>query len=160
MSQQQLKADGLKTLEAFIAQFEDKQSALIKVLYEAQHIFGYLSKDVMLFVAEKLDVPASKIYGVVSFYSYFTTEPKGRAQIKVCMGTACFVRGAQTITNQLESQLGLKMGETSADRKFSLESLRCVGACGLAPVVLVGETVYGKVTVDDVSKIIADNQGA
>lgn len=159
MSQQQLKADGLKTLGAFIAQFEDKQSALIKVLYEAQHIFGYLSRDVMLFISEKLEIPASKIYGVVSFYSYFTTEPKGRSQVKVCMGTACFVRGAQAIATQFENELGLKMGETGADRKFSLESLRCVGACGLAPVVLVNDTVYGKVTQDDVSKIIADHQG-
>ena len=159
MSQQALSADGFKALEAFISQFEDKESALIKVLYEAQHIFGYLSKEVMLFVSEKLNIPASKIYGVVSFYSYFTTEPKGRCQLKLCMGTACFVRGADKIAHQLEHQLGLKMGETSSDRKFSLESLRCVGACGLAPVVLANDKVYGKVTVDDISKIIKEHEG-
>ena len=157
--EQQLNAQGLKTLGAFIEQFEDKESALIAVLYEAQHIFGYLSKDVMLFISEKLNVPASKIYGVVSFYSYFTTEPKGRCQIKVCMGTACFVRGVDKIARQFEHELDLKMGETSSDRKFSLSALRCVGACGLAPVVLVNDKVYGKVEQDDITKIIKDNEG-
>ncbi len=150
-------AEGLKRLEAYIGNVEDKESGLIKVLYEAQHIFGYLSKEVMLFIGEKMNIPASKIYGVVSFYSYFTTEPKGRCQFKVCMGTACFVRGAEKISRELESQLGLKMGQTSADQAFSLESLRCVGACGLAPVVLVDDKVYGKLTEGDVKKIIAEH---
>ena len=159
MSAQELQVDGFRSLELFMQQFEDKDSALIKVLYEAQRIFGYLSKEVMLFIADKLNVPAAKIYGVVSFYSYFTTEPKGRCQLKVCMGTACFVRGADKIVRQLEHELNLKMGETSSDRKFSLDALRCVGACGLAPVVLVNDEVYGKVDVNDVSKIIKDNEG-
>ena len=158
MSPKELRADGFKILEQFINTFEDKESALIKVLYEAQHIFGYLSKEVMLFIADKLRVPASKIYGVVTFYSYFTTEPKGRCQIKVCTGTACFVRGADKITRQLENQLNLKVGETSGDLKYSLDALRCVGACGLAPVVLVNDKVYGKVETDDISKIIQDSE--
>ena len=152
----QVKNKGLKKLESFINGLEDKSSSLIKVLYEAQHIFGYLPKDVILFIGEALNIPASKIYGVVSFYSYFTLEPKGRSQIKVCMGTACFVRGAEKIAKGLESQLHLKMGETSADREFSLEALRCVGACGLAPVVMVNDTVHGKVSIDDISTIIHD----
>ena len=159
MSPKELRADGFKALEQFISQFEDKESALIKVLYEAQHIFGHLSEEVMLFIAEKLNVPASKIYGVVTFYAYFTTEPKGRCQIKVCMGTACFVRGADKLVRQFEDQLNLKMGETSGDRKFSLSSLRCVGACGLAPVVLVNDKAYGKVGPDGISTIIQDNEG-
>jgi len=154
--EQQMKAEGLKVLGAFIEQFDDKESALIEVLYKAQHIFGYLSKDVMLFISEKLHVPASKVYGVVSFYSFFTTEPKGRNQIKLCLGTACFVSGAERIAKEFEQQLDLKIGKTTADRKFSLEAVRCVGACGLAPVALVNDAVYGKVTVDDVSKIIRD----
>jgi len=154
--EQQTKAQGLRALGKFIQQIEEKESALIKVLYEAQHIFGYLSKEVILFISEKLEVPAARIYGVVSFYSYFTTEPKGRHQIKLCMGTACFVSGAERVAKEFEQQLNLKIGKTSADRKFSLEALRCVGACGLAPVVLVNEAVYGKLDVDDVSKIIRD----
>jgi len=154
--EQQTKAQGLKALGKFIKQIENKESALIKVLYEAQHIFGYLSKDVILFISEKLNVPAARIYGVVSFYSYFTTEPKGRNQIKLCMGTACFVSGVDRIAKEFEQQLDLQIGDTTADRKFSLEALRCVGACGLAPVVLVNESVYGKVDRDDVSKIIRD----
>ena len=152
----QLQNQGLKTLDAFISKLEDKESSLIKVLYQAQHIFGYLPRDVLFFIGEKLDIPTAKIYGVVTFYSYFTTVPKGRSQIKVCMGTACFVRGAEKIANGLEQQLNLKMGETSGDQRFSLESLRCVGACGLAPVVLVNDTVYGKVAVEDISKIISE----
>ncbi|MDL2207542.1 NAD(P)H-dependent oxidoreductase subunit E [Desulfovibrio sp. OttesenSCG-928-F20] len=157
-----LRVDGFKTLGKYIDQFTDKESALIKVLYEAQHIFGYLSKEVMLFVADKMDVPAAKIFGVVTFYSYFTTVPKGRCQLKVCMGTACFVRGSETIMRRFEQELGVKRGETTDDRRFSLDSLRCVGACGLAPVVLANEKVFGKIDKDDVSKIIQDStaQGA
>lgn len=149
----------LESLGNFIDTLKgDKQSALIKVLYEAQHLYGYLPQDVMLFIGAKLGVPASKIFGVVSFYSYFTTEPKGRCQLKLCLGTACFVRGADKIGKALEEQLGLEMGQTSADGQFSLEALRCVGACGLAPVLLVDDKVYGKVTVDDVSSIIQAHQ--
>ncbi|MDR0339767.1 MAG: NAD(P)H-dependent oxidoreductase subunit E [Desulfovibrio sp.] len=157
MAAKKLHVDGYKTLAKYMDQFDDKDSALIKVLYEAQHIFGYLSKEVMLFISDKLRVPASKIYGVVTFYSYFTTEPKGRCQLKVCMGTACFVRGSEKIMRRLEKDLGIVRGGTTPDRKFSLDSLRCVGACGLAPVMLANEKVYGKITEDDVNKIIKDN---
>jgi NADH:ubiquinone oxidoreductase subunit E len=150
---------GFMKLAEFIQQFPDKETALIKVLYEAQHIFGYLSKDVMLFVAEKLDVPAAKIFGVVSFYSYFTTTPKGRTHIKCCMGTACFVRGAEKIISRFEEKLNIKRGETSSDLEYSLDSLRCVGACGLAPVVLVNDQVFGKLEAADVDTILANNQG-
>ncbi len=162
---QELKseAEGLKSLETFIRKVGDNESGLIKVLYEAQHIFGYLPKNVMLFIGEKMNIPAAKIYGVVSFYSYFNTEPKGRCQFKVCMGTACFVRGSEKILRKLESELGIKVGETSADGKYSLEQLRCLGACGLAPVILVDEDVHGRLTEGDISKIIAgydDGKGA
>ncbi|MDR0827651.1 MAG: NAD(P)H-dependent oxidoreductase subunit E [Desulfovibrio sp.] len=150
---------GFKKLAEYIRQFPDKKTALIKVLYEAQHIFGFLSKDVMLFVADKLDVPAAKISGVVSFYSYFTTTPKGRTQIKCCMGTACFVRGAEKIISRFEEKLNIKRGETGADLEYSLDSLRCVGACGLAPVVLVNDQVFGKLEAADVDTILANNQG-
>lgn len=158
MAPKELRIDGFRSLQLFIDQFEDKESALIKVLYEAQQIFGYLSREVMQFISEKLGVPVAKIYGVVSFYSYFTTEPKGRCQIKICTGTACFVRGAEKVVDQFERELSLKMGETSSDRKFSLDAVRCVGACGLAPVVMVNDKVYGKVDVDDVTQIIKDSE--
>ncbi|MDR2604117.1 MAG: NAD(P)H-dependent oxidoreductase subunit E [Desulfovibrio sp.] len=148
-----------KELDDYIGQFRDKKTALIKVLYEAQRIFGYLSEKTMLFVADRLDVPAAKIFGVVSFYSYFTTTPKGRHRIKCCMGTACFVRGAEKIIGAFEEKLKIKRGETTADLEYSLDSLRCVGACGLAPVVLVNEQVYGKLEAPDVDTILANNKG-
>ncbi|MDR2892218.1 MAG: NAD(P)H-dependent oxidoreductase subunit E [Deltaproteobacteria bacterium] len=159
MAETQMSADGLKSLARYMDQFEDKESAIIKVLYEAQHIFGYLSNDVMLFIAEKMDIPAAKIFGVVSFYSYFTTTPRGRCQIKACMGTACFVRGSEKVVSEFEKQLNIKRGQTSDDLKYSLDVLRCVGACGLAPVIVVNDKVYGKATAADVSKIINEIQG-
>ncbi|MDR2123563.1 MAG: NAD(P)H-dependent oxidoreductase subunit E [Desulfovibrio sp.] len=148
-----------KELDDYIGQFRDKKTALIKVLYEAQRIFGYLSEKTMLFVADRLDVPAAKIFGVVSFYSYFTTTPKGRHQIKCCMGTACFVRGAEKIISAFEEKLKIKRGETTTGLEYSLDSLRCVGACGLAPVVVVNEQVYGKLEAPDVDTILANNKG-
>ncbi len=148
--------NGFAALETFIDQLEDKESSLIRVLYEAQRIFGHLSKEVMLFVAEKLNVAASKIYGVVSFYSFFTTKPKGRCQIRVCLGTACFVCGGERIARELQDRLDLKMGDTSSDRAFSLEAVRCVGACSLAPAVLVNDAVHAKVRPDDIETIISN----
>ena len=130
------------------------ESALIFVLKEAQGIFGYLPKEVQLHVARKLGVAPAKVYGVVTFYSYFTTEPVGKYKISVCLGTVCFVKGADKILSAFEKQLGIKVGETTSDFKFSLEGLRCLGACGLAPVVTVNGKVYGKVKPDQVSEIL------
>lgn len=141
-------------LEEFINELPDKKGALIEVLHRAQHIFGYLPEEVQSFVAEKLNVPASKVYGVVSFYSYFTTEPRGEYVVNVCMGTACFVRGAANVLAEFEKQLGIKVGQTTADGKFTMEVLRCVGACGLAPVVTINDRVYGHVTPKEVAKIL------
>jgi NADH-quinone oxidoreductase subunit E len=147
-----------RELEEFINNLPDKQGALIEVLHRAQGIFGYLPKEVQIFVSQKLDVPASKVFGVVSFYSYFTTEPRGEYVINVCMGTACFVRGAATVLEEFEKQIGIKVGETTADGKYTIEVLRCVGACGLAPVVMVNEKVYGHVTAKDVKSILEEYQ--
>ena len=122
--------------------------------HEAQGIFGYLPKEVQLHVARKLGVAPAKVYGVVTFYSYFTTEPVGKYKISVCLGTVCFVKGADKILSAFEKQLGIKVGETTSDFKFSLEGLRCLGACGLAPVVTVNGKVYGKVKPDQVSEIL------
>lgn len=141
-------------LDNFIDSLETRKGALIQVLHHAQGIFGFLPKEVQLYIAKALNVAPSKVYGVVSFYSYFTTEPRGEYKISVCLGTVCFVKGADKILAQFEKELGIKSGETTKDLKFSLEGLRCVGACGLAPVVVVNGKVYGQVKPEDVASIL------
>ncbi len=131
-----------------------KKGALISVLHKGQEIFGYLPVEVQKFVAEKLNLSTAKVYGVVSFYSFFTMVPKGKYPISVCMGTACFVRGADKVLKEFEEKLGIKAGETTPDGLYSIDALRCVGACGLAPVVLVGDEVYGKDKARDVYGIL------
>ncbi len=157
----ELKQEDFNSLLGFINGLSEseKKSALIRVLYEAQAIFGFLPKEVILFIGEKMDIPSSTIYGVVSFYSYFTTTPKGKHQIKICKGTACFVCGAEDVSKEFEHQLGIKTGGVTEDMQFSLESVRCVGACGLAPAVLVDELVYAKVMPSEVKKIIKKHKG-
>ena len=135
---------------------EAYESSLIYVLKEAQSIFGYLPKEVQLYIARKLNLSPAKVYGVVSFYSYFSTTPVGEHKINVCLGTACFVKGANDVLAEFEKQLGIKSGETTPDLKFTIECLRCVGACGLAPVVVVDGRVYSRVKPDDVTGIIND----
>jgi NADH-quinone oxidoreductase subunit E len=150
------KEECYKQLQEFIDSLPDKKGALIEVLHKAQGIFGYLPEEVQLFVGEKLDVPASKVFGVVTFYSYFATEPRGEFVVNVCMGTACFVRGSGSVLVEFEKELGIKSGQTTEDGKFTIEILRCVGACGLAPVVTVNDKVYGHVTAADVKNILAE----
>ena len=152
VSQNKKLFDELDSLIATLP--EADESSLIYVLKEAQSIFGYLPKEVQLYISEKLGISPAKVYGVVSFYSYFTTEPMGEYKISVCLGTVCFVKGADKIIAEFEKQLGIKAGETTEDCKFTLEGLRCVGACGLAPVVVVNGKVYGQVTPDKVSEIL------
>ncbi|CAH2214055.1 NADH-quinone oxidoreductase subunit NuoE [Tepidibacter aestuarii] len=156
MLQKSLSKDKFNELDDFISSLEDKKGALIEVLHKAQHIFGYLPKDVQLFISKKLNVPSSKVFGVVSFYSYFTTKPRGKYVVNICLGTVCFVKGADKIMEKFEQTLNIKCGETTPDGKFTLEGLRCVGACGLAPVVVINEKVYGHVTLDDVEKILSN----
>lgn len=146
-------------LENYISTLDDKKGNLIHVLHKAQHMFGFLPQEVMLFVARKLEVPAADVFGVVSFYSYFTTKPVGKHVINVCMGTACFVKGADKILVEIKKDLGIENGETTADKNFTLKDVRCVGACGLAPIVLVGEKVYGRITHADVTGILAEYKG-
>lgn len=146
-------------LEAFIDALSEKRGALISVLHRAQAIFGYLPKEVQEFVGKKLDIPTAQVYGVVSFYSFFTMEPKGKHPVSICLGTACYVRGADKILDFFKEELGIAVGQTTPDGKFSLDALRCVGACGLAPVVLVGDKVYGRInTREQVKDIIAEYQ--
>ncbi len=129
---------------------------VINVLHKVQGEFGYLPAEVQELVAEELHIPVSRVYGIVSFYSFFTMIPKGEHPISVCLGTACYVRGAEKVLDELKRQLGIGVGEVTPDGKFSLTCLRCVGACGLAPVIEVGEKVYGRVTPDRVKDILAE----
>jgi len=134
------------------------QGFLIQSLHKAQELYGYLPESVQLFVANGLGIHLSQVYGVISFYSFFTDKPKGKFQIHVCTGTACFVRGAKTILDEFIRHLGIEEGETTRDLRFSLGGLRCVGACSLAPVVMVNDRVYGKVTPNMVQEILNDCQ--
>lgn len=143
-------------LEEFINNLDSNPNELIAILHRAQHIFGYLPREVQEFIANKLNIPVSKVYGVVTFYSFFTMEKKGQYVINVCLGTACFVRGADKILKEFENKLGIKNGETTEDGRFTLSSLRCVGACGLAPVVQVNGKTYGNATVETVSQILEE----
>jgi len=129
---------------------------LIQSLHKAQGIFGYLPEEVQRYVAEKLGLHLSEVYGVISFYSFFTTKPLGKHQISVCTGTACFVRGAGKVLDEFNRYLTVSEGETTADGKFSLGALRCVGACSLAPVVMVNGRVYGNVTPKKVAEILSE----
>lgn len=138
------------------ASFGNKEGELINVLHQVQHKFGYLPAEVQELIAKELNTSSAKVYGVVTFYSFFTMLPQGENPISVCMGTACYVRGAEQVLDEFKRQLKINAGETTADGKFSISALRCVGACGLAPVVMVGEKVHGRVAPTDVKKIIAE----
>lgn len=133
--------------------FKVMKGALIPVLHEVQKIFGYLPEQALQIVSEELNIPMSEIYGVSTFYSQFTLEPKGEHIIKVCLGTACYVKGAQDILDRLSSVLEVEVGKTTSDGKFTLEAARCLGACGLAPVIMVDDKVYGRLIPDDVIRI-------
>lgn len=151
---EELPKEKFDELESFINSLETTKGALIEILHKAQDIFGYLPRDVQLFIARKLGIPGAEVYGVVSFYSYFTTKPGGKHTISVCMGTACFVRGADKIVEAFKQKLGIESNETTEDGLFTLKDVRCIGACGLAPVVMVDDKVYGRVKVEDVDDII------
>ena len=142
-------------LDEFIATQSKGRDALIPVLHRAQELFGYLPVDVQGHVARKLDLPVSEVLGVVTFYHYFTMQPRGRHTINVCLGTACYVRGAKKVMDALVAKLGIKMGETTADLRFSLTIQRCFGACGLAPVIMIDDDVHGRVTPKKLPGILA-----
>jgi len=138
------------SLDQTLAHYHHEPTALIQVLHAAQHLFGYLSADVLRYVAAALKLPLSQVYGVVTFYHFFTMVPRGKHQILVCTGTSCHVRGSKTILERLEQQLGVKQGETTKDNLFSLNSARCIGACALAPAIAIGDDVYGKLSPDKI----------
>lgn len=146
----------IKTIKDICNSFNNDPGELINVLHRSQSEFGYLPEDVQREIAKQLKISIAKVYGVVSFYSFFTMTPKGRHAISVCMGTACYVRGAEKVVDEFKSLLNIKVGGVTEDGKFSLDCLRCVGACGLAPVVLIGEKVYGRVETHQVKDILAE----
>lgn len=129
---------------------------LIEALHRAQEIFGYLPEEVLCFISKELNIPLSKIYGVVTFYHFFRTEPKAKYLINVCLGTACFVKGSEKVLKSLIDELKIKVGETTKDNLFTLSTARCFGCCGLAPVIMINEDVYGNLTPDKVKSIIRD----
>lgn len=150
----ELRQDQIEVLHSICDSFGNREGELINVLHKAQGTFGYLPAEVQEVIAEKMEIPAAKVYGVVTFYSFFTMIPRGKHPISICTGTACYVRGAETVLNEFKKELDMEVGDTSEDGLFSLSCLRCVGACGLAPVVLVGDKTYGRVAPDDVKGII------
>ena len=141
-------------LDAVIAECKGDKSQLMHVMQEAQGIYGYLPYEVQKMLAEGMDVSMSEVYGVATFYAQFSLVPKGKYIISVCLGTACYVKGADRVLTAIEEKLGIKSGECTPDRKFSIEACRCVGACGLAPVMTVNGEVYGKVTPEQAVKVI------
>ena len=156
MCENKFEKEKFGELDAFIDKKGAVEANLIEILHKAQDLFGYLPKEVQLYVSRRLGISAAKVNGVVTFYSYFTEIPKGDHVISICMGTACFVRGSSDILSALENKLGIKSGETTKDGKFTIDSLRCVGACGLAPVVIADGKVYGRVEVDDLDNILVE----
>jgi NADP-reducing hydrogenase subunit HndA len=152
----ELRNEDVDFIKGVCASFKNDPQELINVLHACQEHFGYLPAEVQEVVSDGLNMPVAKIYGVVTFYSFFTMIPKGKYPISICMGTACYVRGAEKVLDEFKKELGIQVGQSTKDNKFSLSSLRCVGACGLAPVVLVGDKTYGRVAPDEVKNILKE----
>ena len=141
-------------LKAIIEQYKDDPGAVMPVLQEAQEIYGYLPLEVQIMIADGLNVPLDEVYGVSTFYSQFALSPKGKYHISVCLGTACYVKGSGDVLNKLSEELGIEAEECTPDTKFSLTACRCIGACGLAPVITVNDDVYGRLTADEIPGIL------
>ncbi|MBD5584319.1 MAG: NADH-quinone oxidoreductase subunit NuoE [Clostridia bacterium] len=144
----------MSELLACIEEHRGEAGALMPVLHCAQDIYGYLPAEVQTVIAEELNIPLAEVYGVATFYSQFSLNPKGKHKISICLGTACYVKGSDKVLEAVEKELRIKCGECTPDKKFSIESCRCVGACGLAPVMIVDGEVYGKLSPDDVKGIL------
>lgn len=146
-------------LDEFIEQHKGEGGALMPIMQKAQEIYGYLPPEVQKHIAIKMGIPVSEVFGVATFYSQFLLNPKGQYPVSVCLGTACYVKGSGLLMERLETELGISGDGVTDDGKFSLEATRCIGACGLAPVLTVGEDVYGRLVPDDIKGIIAKYQG-
>jgi NADP-reducing hydrogenase subunit HndA len=153
-----LSEGAVHTISEVCKKFDNKEGELINVLHGVQEKLGYLPAEVQEVIALELKMSVAKVYGVVTFYHFFTMIPKGEFPISICMGTACYVRGAEQVLSEFKRQLKVEVGQTTPDGRFSLSCLRCVGACGLAPVVMVGDKVFGRVSPQQVKQIIAEYQ--
>lgn len=147
-------AEQEKELIAAIEEMKSMEGCLMPIMQRAQDIYGYLPEEVQKIIADNLGIPMEKIYGIATFYSQFNLAPKGENQIQVCLGTACYVKGSGNILRRVQDKLGIETGECTPDGKFSLDACRCVGACGLAPVMMINDDVYGRLTEDDVDRIL------
>ena len=142
-------------LRSVIAELKDERGALMPILQKAQDIYGYLPIEVQTMIADECGIPLEKVYGVATFYSQFSLYPKGKYKISVCLGTACYVKGSGDIYNKLQELLGIEGGQCTPDGKFSLDACRCIGACGLAPVLTINDDVYGRLTAAEMADILA-----
>jgi len=145
---------GIQQLDEFIDSLETPEGELVTILHKAQETFGYLPRELQLYISRRLNIPGAEVYGVVSFYSYFTMRKPGKHTISVCMGTPCFVRGADEILRLIGEKLEIGPNETTPDGLFTLKDVRCVGACGLAPVVIIGEKVFGRLIPEDIDGML------
>ena len=150
-----LEKEKFEALQKVIDELRNEPGALMPIMQKAQELYGYLPIEVQTIIAEHLNIPLEKVYGVATFYAQFTLAPKGRYRISVCLGTACYVKGAADLVTRLSERLGIGVGEITPDGKFSLDDCRCIGACGLAPVLTVNDDVYGRLTADDIDSILA-----
>lgn len=137
-----------------IEEHKNQKGALMPILQQAQEIYGYLPIEVQQIIAESMDIPLEEVYGVASFYAQFALNPKGKYNVSVCLGTACYVKGSQQVLDRISEKLHIQPGEITTDGKFSLEATRCIGACGLAPVMCINDDVYGRLVPEDVDKIL------
>lgn len=151
-----LQEKAVKQIEEIIERYQDEKTPLMMILSDVQHEFGYIPLEVQELISEKTGIPVSDIYGVVTFYSFFSLTPKGKYVVGVCLGTACYVKGSQQVLDKFAELLNIKAGETSEDGLFTLDALRCIGACGIAPALTINGKVYPKVAVADVAKIVEE----
>lgn len=152
--QSETDQEKMERINQMIEEYKDREGSLIQILHLAQGIYGYLPLHLQQFIAAKLNLPLSKVYGVATFYSLFSINPRGEHTIRVCLGTACYVRGGKKIVERLKEILGIEIGETTADGKFTLEVMRCLGACGLAPAITINDQVFKQVNPDKLQSLI------
>jgi len=154
LNQQQDFIEKLNQIKDMLKKYKGQRGALLQALQEAQGIMGYLPIEVQKLVSEALGVTLSEVYSTITFYSFFNLKPRGKYHIRVCLGTACYVRGAEKVLDRLKTELGIEVGDTTDDLKFSLDACRCIGACGLAPAIIINDDVYGRLTPDKVPEVL------